>query len=153
MLQSTLTDTDASTGCPLFTYRWFHRPWITRKQSTLLRLGQHLHPYFLWFPKDSSSQSQQEITKDPVDPIPAPQLSLSSVTFYFKLIQNERMLSFFLRSNQQLPGNSQVCLIHYKTVYLPPPCTFILSYSPWLCNHLLPLSPSPSPPLLHMFLA
>jgi hypothetical protein len=64
MLQSTLTDTDASTGPTPFTYRWFHKPRITRKQSTLLRLDHHLYPHFLWFPKDSSSQSQQEVTKD-----------------------------------------------------------------------------------------
>lgn len=62
------------------------------------------------------------------DPIRAPQSALPSFSFYFELIQNERMLPFLLGFIQQSPG--QVHMIHYKTVYLPPPCTFILSYSP-----------------------
>ena len=66
------------------THGWLHRSWTARKWPTLLRLGQHLHPYFLWFPKDMSSQSQQEIAKDHDDPVPAPPSSLSCFSFSFK---------------------------------------------------------------------
>lgn len=71
MLQSTFTDTDSSNGPAPSTYRWFHRPLIARKHSTLLRLDQQ-HPHFLWFPRYISSQSQQEVVKDHDEPIPVP---------------------------------------------------------------------------------
>lgn len=72
MLQSTFTDRDSSNGPAHSTYKWFHRPLIARKQPTLLRLDQQQHPYFLWFPRDTSPQNQQEVVKDHDEPIPVP---------------------------------------------------------------------------------
>lgn len=71
MLQSTFTDRDSSNGPAHSTYKWFHRPLIARKQSTLLRLDQQ-HPHFLCFPRDMSFQSLQEVVKDHDEPIPVP---------------------------------------------------------------------------------
>ena len=56
------------------------------------------------------------------------------------------MLAFYLGSATQLPGNSQVCLTHYKRGCLPPPLSLALLpllqlFTPSL---LIPLS-TPSP--------
>jgi hypothetical protein len=60
------------------------------------------------------------------------------------------VLVFLLGFAPQLPGNSQVCLIHYKRGCLPL-LTLLSSYSLTLC--LFSLFPHLSPLSLHMLLA
>jgi hypothetical protein len=57
------------------------------------------------------------------------------VFLVFKVNQNGGMLIFLLGFTSQLPGNSKVCLTHYKRGYLPPPhsLNFLFSYSYTLC--------------------
>ena len=63
------------------------------------------------------------------------------------------LLAFCLSSAPQLPGNSQLCLIHSKRGCLPPPLSS--SSSSCSCLPLCPLTPSlPCPPLrLHLLMA
>ena len=92
-----------SWNCPLLTHRWFHTPWTARTQPTLLRLDQHPYPYFLRFPRNRPTQSQQEVAKGLNDPIPAPPSPLSSFSGFLKLNQNGGMLAYLYGFDQQLP--------------------------------------------------
>jgi hypothetical protein len=40
------------------------------------------NPHFLWFPRDMSPQSQQEVAKDHTNPIPVSPPLLSSFSFF-----------------------------------------------------------------------
>jgi hypothetical protein len=50
------------------------------------------------------------------------------------------LLAFCLNFAPQLPGNSQVCLTHYKWGCLPPPLSLILTFLLPLCSLPIPFS-------------
>ena len=55
------------------------------------------------------------------------------------------MLAFCLNSTQQLPGNSQVSLTHYKRGCLPPPLSLVLLISCFSLALVLPFLSIPFP--------
>ena len=62
------------------------------------------------------------------------------------------LLTFSLGSTPQLPGNSQVCLTHYKRGCVPL-LSLLLSCSCSALLFLLPLSPHSLPHSLHVLMA
>jgi hypothetical protein len=98
MPQPIFTDTDASTG-PMPSYsKMVSQTMDSKRLPTLLRLDQHLHPYFVKFSIVTSPQSQEEADKVHNDPVSASP-PLSNISF-LKLNRNGRMLAFLLHSAQ-----------------------------------------------------